>query len=377
MASSKSLQEGQIPISCQLCEDSNEIKWKCIQCDFLLCTKCKKLHERVKSTYQHTIIDTKDIASHLQQAKDNKVFRNIPCEIHSGHNCCLFCQTCDKVVCPSCIAETHTKHDMIELSEGYKLTVKKIKTFNSELDVKRSNCQKGLSDLSLFKSSENFKYMSAKQSIESREKVLKDEVEMHTKTIMKEIDQRWDRQTYSVDDAYMKSQKIDKDLEFRSESLTNALASVNTRDVFNAYKEEKTARIQKIEPVKTHFKRLPQYVPGKMQILQSLHGNLTESDDIYSLEQYKFNVISKFNTGFKQVDMVFICADGTMWISDFTNENLQKLPNSNGLVKVVQNRQVKCVGMALLQSGELLISTKEPNLKILFSCYWKNYVFNI
>ncbi|XP_052058837.1 uncharacterized protein LOC127699134 [Mytilus californianus] len=82
MAFSNSLCKGQIPISCQLCEESNEIKWKCIQCDFLLCTKCQRLHNKVKYTNQHTIIEIKDIASQQQQAKDNPDFSNIPCEIH-------------------------------------------------------------------------------------------------------------------------------------------------------------------------------------------------------------------------------------------------------------------------------------------------------
>ncbi|VDI48442.1 Hypothetical predicted protein [Mytilus galloprovincialis] len=74
MAYSNSLCKGQIPMLCQLCEESNEIKWKCLQCDFLLCTKCQKIHNKVKSTDQHTIIDIKDIASQQQQAKFNTDF---------------------------------------------------------------------------------------------------------------------------------------------------------------------------------------------------------------------------------------------------------------------------------------------------------------
>ncbi|XP_063418711.1 E3 ubiquitin-protein ligase TRIM45-like [Mytilus trossulus] len=226
MASSKPLHEGQIPISCQLCEESNEIKWKCIECDFLLCTKCQKIHEKVKSTYQHTIIDIKDIASQQQQAKENKDFHNIPCEIHSGQNCCIFCQTCDEVICPSCITITHTKHNMIELVKGYEQTVKKLKTFNSEIDKQLANYERGRSNLSTFKSSEDIKYEREKQKIMSREKLLKDEVEMHTKSLLKELDQRWDLQSKLVKDADIKSKKINKDLEYRTECLTNAFSSV-------------------------------------------------------------------------------------------------------------------------------------------------------
>ncbi|CAC5382891.1 unnamed protein product [Mytilus coruscus] len=254
---------------------------------------------------------------------------------------------------------------MIELAEGYDSTVKKMKTFKSYLDVTLSNNERGRSTLSSFKSSEDFKYETERQKILKQEKALKDEVEMLTKKLLKELDQRWNLLQKSVNNADNKSKKINKNLEFRTESLSIALASANTGDVFRAYKKEKTARKQSIEPVNTNFKRLPQYVPGKTQIQQALHGNLTESDDIYSLEHYKFNVITKFNTGLKQAEMVFICADGTMWISNFNNKILQKLQFSNELVKVVQKIHVSCAGMALLPSGDLLISTTEPSLKIL------------
>ncbi|VDI48445.1 Hypothetical predicted protein [Mytilus galloprovincialis] len=363
MASPKPLLEGQTPISCQLCEESSQIKWKCLQCDFLLCTKCQQLHEKVKSTYQHTIIDIQEIASH--QAKDNKDFRNIPCEIHREQNCCLFCQTCDKVVCPSCIAKTHTKHILIELAEGYELTTKKIKTFKSELHTQIFNNKRGIHNLSSFKSSEDSKYEREKQKIMSRKKVLKDEVEMHTKKLLTELEQRWDHQTKSVNEVDNQSQMINKDLEVRVEILINALTSVNTCAVFRAYEEEQIARKQNKEPINTNLKGLPQYVPGTMHIQQALHGELTEPDDYYSLDHFKFKVMTKFRTGLTRVGMVFCCADGTLWISDLNDEILQKIQFSKGLVKVVHNKQIFCAGMDLLKSGDLLISTAKPNLKIL------------
>ncbi|CAC5382889.1 unnamed protein product [Mytilus coruscus] len=259
---------------------------------------------------------------------------------------------------------------MIELAEGYKLTLKKIKTFSSELVMKLSNYEKGRSTLSSFKSSEDFKYEIEKQIIMSREKVLKDEVEMHTKKLLKELDQRWDLLKQSVNDADNISQKINKDLEFRTESLTNALASVKTFDVFQAYKEEKAARNRSIEPVNARFKRLPQYVPGKLQIQQALHGELTESDDDdyqYALDQYEPKVIKQYKTGLKSIAQIVCCDDdGTLWMRDNNTKKIQKMKFSNGLVHIAQRLQFVTAGMALSLQGDLLFSIAEPNL-ILFS----------
>lgn len=68
----------------------------------------------------------------------------------------------------------------------------------------------------------------------SREFLLKDRVEMHTKSLLKELDQRWYLQSKLVKDADIKSKKINKDLEYRTECLTNACSSVNACDVFSA-----------------------------------------------------------------------------------------------------------------------------------------------
>ncbi|CAG2253480.1 unnamed protein product [Mytilus edulis] len=266
------------------------VTFSCVQ-------KCQRLHKKVKSADQHNIIDIRGIAVHQQQAKDNPDFNNIPCEIHSGQNCCLFCETCNEVVCPLCIVKSHNKHDMIELADGFRMTVMALKTFNSELNVKLTDCVKGISKLSSLVSSEDVKYEREKKNILSRDKVLKDEVEMHTKKLLKELDLRRGHLEKSVNDADNQSQKINKDLEFRRESLTNALASVNTFDVFYAYKQETAARKQTIEPVNSRFKTLPQYEPGKLQIQETLHGKFITSGDEYSLEQYETKVIKQYRTG--------------------------------------------------------------------------------
>ncbi|CAG2230780.1 unnamed protein product [Mytilus edulis] len=184
MALSKSLQRGQVPLACQMCEESNEIKWKCLLCDFLLCTKCQTLHKKVKSTDQHTIIDIKNIATYQQQTNDKLDFSNIPCGIHAGQTCCLFCQSCEVVVCPLCITTIHEKHKMIELAKGYEQTMKTVKTYNSDIDKQLVQTVKVLSELGIFKSSEDSKYELEKQKISSREKVLMDEVKKHTNKLM-------------------------------------------------------------------------------------------------------------------------------------------------------------------------------------------------
>ena len=131
------LQEGQIPLMCQLCEESNQIKWKCLQCHFLLCTKCKNIHKKVKSSDQHNIVDINDTAIYEQSSETDPDYGHIKCKNHEGQNCCLFCKECEEVVCPLCIAKTHNKHNMTEIKEGYKTSLMTLKTFNTEHEQTR------------------------------------------------------------------------------------------------------------------------------------------------------------------------------------------------------------------------------------------------
>ncbi|VDI62687.1 Hypothetical predicted protein [Mytilus galloprovincialis] len=101
---------------------------------------------------------------------------------------------------------------MIELAKGYELTMKTVKLFNSEIDQKLVQNGKVLSEIGIFKSSEDSKYELEKQKILSREKVLMDEVKKHTNKLMKELDQRKKILVKSVNDATNRSEKINKDL---------------------------------------------------------------------------------------------------------------------------------------------------------------------
>lgn len=53
---------GQCPIQCQLCERDPKVKWKCVDCDLLMCSNCKaKVHSKFKADKEHQILDLKEV----------------------------------------------------------------------------------------------------------------------------------------------------------------------------------------------------------------------------------------------------------------------------------------------------------------------------
>ncbi|VDI29260.1 Hypothetical predicted protein [Mytilus galloprovincialis] len=146
------------------------------------------------------------------------------------------------------------------------------------------------------------------------------------------LDHRREYFKKSVQNEENRSKKLKKDLEIRRESLDHTLKQNNATEVFNIFKQERELRAdskQRIAPVNTRIKGLPQYVPGKQPILMSQHGVLTELGD---KEQYKFEfqVLQQFKTKFIVVENLVCCEDGTMWINNNVTNKLRKIQLKKG-----------------------------------------------
>ncbi|CAG2249103.1 unnamed protein product [Mytilus edulis] len=271
MALSKSLMKSQIPVTCQMCEESNEIKWKCLHCDFFLCTKCRRLHEKVKSTDQHTIIAT-------YQLENKKILDSskIPCKIHNGKNCCLFCQSCEEVVCPLCISKIHNGHKMIELDEGYDFITNAMK--NLRIEDKLKQHLKILVEQGNVKDSEDKKYDSEKMKIMNRDTILKDEVLENTRKLLEELNERRKNIATSVNEEENRLKEINRDLEKREKDISKALNSKNAIQVFNLFSVEKILEQTSTDHVDTKIKKLPIFVPGEQVIQDFVFGSFVDVD---------------------------------------------------------------------------------------------------
>ncbi|CAG2249105.1 unnamed protein product [Mytilus edulis] len=326
MALSKSFQKGQVPLVCQMCEESNRLSWKCLHCDFLLCTKChRNFTKKVKSIDQHTIIDIKDIACHQQQTKDTTDFRNIQCGIHAGQTCFLFCQSCEVVVCP------------------------------------------------LYSN-----YESEKQKILSREKDLKNEVEKHTNKLLKELDQRKEIVMKSVNDAENRSENIDKDLDLQKKTLSQALNSNNAKLVFNIQSEEKTLRQKRIVPVNTIFPKLPKFVPviakcGN-EIKNLCKNHLYEYEDQETWNDVLHDVLEGENFPFHKTDTITTCVSdkltGTATFKPDMEEPIRIVKEFDRTLKYVTftiNRD-KDVGLTNPDSRKTTSTTQSAFTVMMNSC---------
>ncbi|XP_076109323.1 uncharacterized protein LOC143078314 [Mytilus galloprovincialis] len=132
MADAKLQSEAQTLIICQLCESNSTVRWKCIACDLLMCDTCTdKIHPKFKLAETHSIIPLQDIGTSIVSVMKPK---RVPCRIHDNQTYCIFCQSCDKLVCPVCLSQSHRKHQFLQLEDVLKNKIEKIKTFDAQIE---------------------------------------------------------------------------------------------------------------------------------------------------------------------------------------------------------------------------------------------------
>ncbi|CAG2199476.1 unnamed protein product [Mytilus edulis] len=126
----------------------------CTTCNTLICFKCSTkvhnghelieeedlnkgkdkctatVHSRI--TNDHRILDIKNIGKH-ERSNEPFTFSDVQCEIHLGQACCLFCKTCNTLICFKCSTKVHSGHELIEEEDLNKGKDKCKATVNSRI----------------------------------------------------------------------------------------------------------------------------------------------------------------------------------------------------------------------------------------------------
>lgn len=110
----------QVSESCRICKGSKDLKWFCQDCEidsnceksrkFIICTSCKIKHCQIPATANHFILSFNDIDSCTHDALTKSKIRRTQCRKHRDETYTLFCQTCNFLVCTSCIPKYHNGH---------------------------------------------------------------------------------------------------------------------------------------------------------------------------------------------------------------------------------------------------------------------------
>ncbi|CAC5407882.1 unnamed protein product [Mytilus coruscus] len=356
MALSKTLQKGQTVLACQMCEEESKIKWKCLLCNFLMCDKCRKIHQKVKSSEEHKIVDLKSIASEEKPLGHIHDFYNIKCDKHSGKICCLFCKECEEVVCPLCITNAHNTHNMTEISAGFKVAMEVLRDLHACTNQDLTLLTTNMDTIQKIKTENLSSYSEKKQAILNQEKVLKDTIHEQSENLLSQLDDRVNNMNKPLQADGKKTKEDFEATALRSKFLKDVIDSNNVLKILKTAGKERTEKVEikSVDTTKYRYKSLPNFFPGciKQQTIASMYGSLKEIPC-----KPKFSFSKKIKTTFPPIQCM-LYTNGSMWIGNYSSKKIEQISllQDESIQKKRSVNASNVVRMQLSNSGDLFLS---------------------
>ncbi|XP_071153412.1 uncharacterized protein [Mytilus edulis] len=351
MGTSASVPNSQVSIGCQLCQGKNTIQWKCVNCQFLMCSSCKdNIHLRIAK--DHIIRNLNDIGE--LDSGESFNFSDVHCSEHSNHVCCSYCRTCKKVVCLKCVMKVHNGHEFVDeeeflgkkkkLWEGHKNAVTKLSELSTE-EQKLRNIDE----------SEEAMYNKAKEHIQNRS--ITDGNRWSEKLIgleekKRSINQEIDRELRNIDREKGKFQEVINVVDLIK-------SSKDFYKFFDRFKELFTSLNYYIVPFKSNIESLSDFIEGVNLVGESskLKTNKGATNSL--------KVVKQCTTDIRKISLLTELPDQTLLISDNSSNVLQHVTVVRTSVQVKSNFSIKIFGMAVSPTGDILVSTSGTRLKII------------
>ncbi|XP_052079236.1 tripartite motif-containing protein 45-like [Mytilus californianus] len=351
--------KAQTPAACQFCEELKEIKWKCINCELFLCQLCcSKIHNKIKASMEHEIINLKDFETVDLATSVRKVdLENMVCTIHDNQKCFVFCKDCSEPSCSKCLRETHKLHDYKALDEVYKEIISEMKELikRSEDNLKLFSYEKEQLQKKLSNGDNNFQ--ETRDLILQTEKDMKEVISKHAKDLLKELEAKWKPTENIIKIELLAITKNEEKLETRKNNLLRALQSHQAIDIFSTSK--------------TLDKALPQYSCKKIKTnkVKFIHTNIelkkgsqSVLGDIYTIPAMELKNI--YRSDIENVTNILLCSDKTAFIGSTNSKKIQKIKFETNNIKVEREIQIKLFDMARYNDDEILVSSKKSDLKL-------------
>ncbi|XP_071161346.1 uncharacterized protein [Mytilus edulis] len=342
---------GQVPVFCSLCEENTEIKWKCLNCDMLMCDKCKeKIHVKFKFAKDHKVVSIEEVGLH----KDEIDFSNISCNKHPLQSCVMFCKSCIHLVCPLCISETHNGHGLVTIREGYEILIGKLNTRGKIMGTNINELEKRKEEVKDVDRTELSNFEKTMKKIKDQNVRLKKEVDQYTKKLETELIKKWKDVHQCTETEEKEVSLLIECLASKKSEVDDVIQSTDGKRVF----EDGLGLVQTIEekitPPGTKFDSIPIFLPGQITPynIGSLENISTKGD---------IKIIKQFDTEISHVHFMAACSEDTLWITD--QKELQKVKIEGRSLQIIDKKNIKIYGMALTPSKDLLLMAGGSVLK--------------
>ena len=271
MAFSGSIRKAQIVKLCELCENETNLKWRCIQCDKILCEKCEKIHNKVQTNTQHQIVNLK---IPFQDVEQKVILDNIRCTEHQIKMTCLFCRTCDHLVCLDCISSKHNKHNFEPVEKILSEKLDELKGAEAWYCNDLTLCRAKVKEFQISETKCESLFDETIITIKQREQTMIDSVRKYSIELQKQIE--LDRKSEKKKFLNIKRQtdQTEKTIIHHQDEIMAALKSIQGSTIFaTATKFKKMMSDFNFNQIPSEIKY---FIPGKETVndIPNLFGSL-------------------------------------------------------------------------------------------------------
>ena len=373
MAFSKSIVTAQESILCQLCETEPKLKFKCLECDLLMCTKCtEKVHLKFRNAKNHKVIDIKEVGQTENTAELD--YKNIPCSVHSNESCCLNCTTCEKLVCPSCVAKEHAGHPFSEIREFYQETIKKLNDAITHLENKERVLDKEERRVNEIEEHEKEIYSNLQKDIETQRLSYKNDIDRHFDRLAAEAKLRIETTEKIVNKEKKKIAQTRKDFAVKRREYEILKATNDASALFNSTPsllDNKQYSVQGSNFLS--LRKSLKFVPKYKHLTENLLGSLEEASiQEVTRKNWHLKVLKEYTTEFKCCHFIGDGPDGSFFIVEATCTNtthtIAKILLQNDTIKTTFKKVIPIIldiETLLPTSKDILLADRTPILKLM------------
>ena len=366
--------KAQIVKLCDLCEIETNLKWRCIQCDTILCDKCKKIHNKVQTNTQHQIVDLK---IPFQDVERKVILDNIRCTEHQTKMTCLFCRTCDHLVCTDCISSKHNNHKFEPVETILSEKLDELKGAEARYSKDLTLCQAKVEEFQISEAKCESLFDETITTIKKRETKLIDGITKHSQKLQNEIE--LERKTVKKTFCDMKRQadQAEKTIILHQDEIMATLKSIQGSTIFaTATKSKKMMSDLNFNPIPSEIKY---FIPGKETVndIPSLFGSLQKMKIPQVQSDIDFEVVNSYTTDLSGIFNIITVDDKSTWVNDCNKQIIRQINIDND--NITTTKEISCLinNMTMTSSNDILLSdmnssdikllTKSGEIKPFFS----------
>ena len=345
--------KAQIVKLCELCEIETNLKWRCIQCDTILCDKCKKIHNKVQTNTKHQIVD---LIIPFQDVEQKVILDNIRCDEHQTKMTCLFCRTCDHLVCSECVSSKHNNHKFEAIDKILPDKLDELKGAEARYCRDLTLCLAKVDEFQISETKFESLFDETITTIKEREQTMIDSVRKYSIELQKQIE--LDRKSEKKKFLNIKRQtdQYEKTIIHHQDEIMAALKSIQGSTIFTtATKFQKMVSDFNFNPIPSEIKY---FIPGKETVndIPNLFGSLQKMKIPQVQSDIDFEVVNSYTTDLSGIANIITVDDKSTWVNDYKKQVVRQINIDNDNITITNEISYQINSMTLTSSNDILLS---------------------